>query len=91
MAFTIIFAFIGVTIVIVERADKDFEQLVIGALIALVTGATGFYFGSSSSSQKKDDVTAAQNQTAIAALATSAPVPAPSDAAAALATKLGSA
>lgn len=82
-----LFGFLGVVFIIVVRADDKYEQMVIVALVGLITGAIGYYFGSSTGSTKKDDTTAALG----AALATSTPIPPitePSDAAKALATKL---
>lgn len=88
MAYTLLVAFIGVVILIVVRAEDKYEQIVLVALIALVTGATGYYFGSSAGSEKKDTTIASTS----AALATSTPTDAsssePSDAAKALDAKL---
>ena len=36
--------------------DNSTFQMLVGAIVALVTSISGYYFGSSSGSQKKDDV-----------------------------------
>jgi hypothetical protein len=70
LAYIITIAFIAITTVIVVRGENSNENLVLGALITLVTGSTGFYFGNSMGSQKKDE----QNAAAMQALANSTPI-----------------
>lgn len=91
IAYTLVLAFIAVVMVIVLRSEDKYEQIVLVALISLVTGAAGYYFGSSSGSERKDSTIAGT----AAALATSAPVMTslsePSDAAKATDAKLAAA
>jgi len=63
--------FTGALVVSFFFADKGLLNLTVGAAIANVTTAVGFWLGSSSGSQKKDDVVSAALR---ASTSTAAPV-----------------
>jgi len=56
LGYTIVIALIALAGLIVWRAQdsSQYAQMVVTAMISLATGAVGYYFGSSSGSDKKD-------------------------------------
>jgi hypothetical protein len=90
LAFLLLGGFLGICFIIVLRSDDKYEQIVLIALIGMVTGTIGYYFGASSGQTKQADA----NTALAGALATSTPiattssVPEPSEAEKALAAKL---
>lgn len=79
LACVVLIVFSAMAGIVLWRTEdaSQYAQSVVVAVVGLVTGATGYYFGSSSGSDKKDST----NREMAAALATSAPVavPAPAD------------
>lgn len=86
LGYTFVVALIGVAGVIIWRSPdaSQYAQIVVTAMITLGGAVVGYYFGSSSGSDKKDSTIASTS----AALATSTPGGDTSDAAKQLAAKL---
>lgn len=66
----VVFSAIALWVVYKSTDTSQYSLAVVTAFIALVTGATGYYFGSSAGSDRKDSTIASTS----AALATSVPV-----------------
>lgn len=52
LALIVVFAFIGVTGLIAWRGEDKYEQMMLVALVGVVTTALGYYLGSSSTGDK---------------------------------------
>jgi hypothetical protein len=81
MGYTILLGFIALAGMIIYRSPdaSQYAQIVIAATITLATTSVGYYFGSSSGSDKKSDVIASDSANKSASLANSTPAltPAP--------------
>lgn len=61
-ALVIIGFFSTLIVLIIKGADKDTQNLLIGALIAAFSTVVGYFYGSSKGSQEKDELLANSSQ-----------------------------
>ena len=60
-ALVVIGFFTTLVVLIIKGADKDTQNLLIGALIAAFSTVVGYFYGSSKGSQEKDELLANSN------------------------------
>lgn len=61
-ALVVIGFFSTLIVLIIKGADKDTQNLLIGALIAAFSTVVGYFYGSSKGSQEKDELLANSTQ-----------------------------
>lgn len=61
-ALVVIGFFSTLIVLIIKGADKETQNLLLGALIAAFSTVVGYFYGSSKGSQEKDELLANSNQ-----------------------------